>query len=133
VKLVILILILLVAGGIGAFYFADRSQTLSLTTDSHVKRFRRVAINDFVQSVKKWGSGIYVVGLDIHTGFIVNTGAEVFFIHSSYVEPFAVVKENASESKILASSNYRVLGKITADDRFIEKWLLKAEILTRTT
>jgi hypothetical protein len=111
---------------------ASENIILSLTTDPYVKRFRRVAISDFVTAVKKWGAGIYVVGLDIHTGFIVNTGGEVYFIHSSYVEPYTVVRERASESKILAASNYRVLGKVTADDVFIEKWLLRKEIVTRT-
>lgn len=111
---------------------ASENIILSLTTDAYVKRFRRVAIGDFVNAVKKWGAGIYVVGLDIHTGFIVNTGDDVYFIHSSYVEPYTVVRERATESKILAASNYRVLGKITADDLFIEKWLLTTEIVTRT-
>lgn len=111
---------------------ASENIILSLTTDPYVKRFRRVAIGDFVEAVRKWGAGIYVVGLDIHTGFIVNTGDEVYFIHSSYVEPYTVVREKAIESKILASSNYRVLGKITADDLFIKKWLLTNEIVTRT-
>lgn len=109
---------------------ASENIILSLTTDAHVKRFRRVAIGDFVSAVKQWGAGIYVVGLDIHTGFIVNTGDEVYFIHSSYVEPYTVVRERATESKILAASKYRVLGKITADDLFIEKWLLTTEINT---
>ena len=112
---------------------ASENIILSLTTDPYVKRFRRVAISDFVDAVQNWGAGIYVVGLDIHTGFIVNTGDDVYFVHSSYVEPYAVVRERASESKILAASNYRVLGKITADDLFIEKWLLQTEIVTRTT
>jgi hypothetical protein len=110
---------------------ASENIILSLTTDPYVKRFRRVAIGDFVTAVKKWGAGIYVVGLDIHTGFIVNTGSEVYFIHSSYVEPYMVVREKASESKILAASNYRVLGKVTADGRLMEKWLLRKEIVTR--
>ena len=111
---------------------ASENIILSLTTDSYVKRFRSVPISDFVTAVKKWGVGIYVVGLDIHTGFIVNTGGEVYFIHSSYVEPYTVVRERASESKILAASKYRVLGRITADGKFIEKWLLRKEIVTRT-
>ena len=111
---------------------ASENIILSLTTDAYVKRFRRVAISDFVNAVKEWGAGIYVVGLDIHTGFIVNTGDEVYFIHSSYVEPYTVVRERATESKILTASNYRVLGKITADDLFIKKWLLTTEIVTRT-
>jgi hypothetical protein len=111
---------------------ASENIILSLTTDPYVKRFRRVAISDFVTAVKKWGAGIYVVGLDIHTGFIVNTGGEMYFIHSSYVEPYTVVREKATESKILAASNYRVLGKVTADDLFMEKWVLRKEIVTRS-
>jgi len=112
---------------------ASENIILSLTTDPYVKRFRRVPVSDFVNAVKKWGTGLYVVGLDIHTGFIVNTGVEVYFIHSSYIEPYMVVREKAIESKILAASNYRVLGKISADDVFIEKWLLKEDVVTRTT
>lgn len=111
---------------------ASENIILSLTSDPYVKRFRRVAISHFVTAVKHWGVGIYVVGLDIHTGFIVNTGGEVYFIHSSYVEPYALVRERASDSKILAASKYRVLGKITADDVLVEKWLLRKEIVTRT-
>jgi hypothetical protein len=111
---------------------ASENIILSLTTDAYVRRFRRVPISDFVTAVKQWGTGLYVVGLDIHTGFIVNTGSEVYFIHSSYVEPYMVVREKAIQSKVLAASNYRVLGKIMSDDLFIEKWLLKKDIVTRT-
>jgi len=64
-----------------------------------------------VNAVKEWGPGIYIVGLDIHVGFIVNTGGEVYLVHSSYVEPYTVVKEKAIDSLILSSSNYRVLGE----------------------
>lgn len=39
-------------------------------------------------------------GLDIHTGFIVNNGDEVYFIHSSYVDQFMVVQETKRASKI---------------------------------
>lgn len=110
---------------------ASENIILSLTTEPYVKRFRRTPIEDFVKSVKEWGPGIYVVGLDIHTGFIVNNGAEVYFVHSSYIDPLMVVKETALDSKILQTSGYRVLGKITADDKLIERWLLKEEIVTR--
>ena len=72
---------------------ASENIILSLTTEPFVKRFRRVPIYQFVTAVKDWGPGIYIVGLDTHVGFIVNTGEEVYFIHSSYVEPYAVVKE----------------------------------------
>jgi hypothetical protein len=111
---------------------ASENIILSLTTNSYVKRFRNTPINDFVKALEQSGEGLYVVGLDIHVGFIVNTGDEVFFIHSSYAEPYKVVKEKAIDSTILASSKYRVLGKISADDSFIIKWLTKQEIITKT-
>jgi hypothetical protein len=62
--------------------------------------------------------------------FIVNNSDKVYFVHSSYVDPFMVVKETALDSKILQTSAYRVLGKITADDELIKGWLLKKEIVT---
>ena len=102
---------------------ASENIILSLTTEPFIKRFRRVAVDEFVTAVEKWGQGIYIVGLDNHVGFIVNTGAEVYFIHSAYVEPYAVIKEKAVESRILAASKYRVIGKISADDRLIGDWL----------
>jgi Sulfatase len=46
--------------------------------------------------------------------------------------PTIVVQEKASESRILMASDYRVLGKIVADDLLIEKWLLGKEIATRS-
>jgi hypothetical protein len=110
---------------------ASENIILSLTTNFFVRRFRRVAIEDFVSAVKNSGPGIYIVGLDIHVGFIVNTGDEVYFIHSSYVEPYAVVSEKAIESRILASSNYRVLGNVFADDLLISNWLAGKAIPTR--
>lgn len=110
---------------------ASENIILSLTTDPFVKRFRRVAIVDFVKAVKEWGPGIYIVGLDIHVGFIVNTDGEVYFVHSSYVDPYTVIKEKAIESRILSGSNYRVLGKVLADDLLITNWLLGKAISTR--
>ena len=110
---------------------ASEKIILSLTTNPFVKRFRRVAIDGFVTAVKNWGTGIYIVGLDIHVGFIVNTGDDVYFVHSSYVEPYKVIKERAIESSVLANSNYRVLGNILADDRFISNWLEGKAIATK--
>ena len=110
---------------------ASENIILSLTTAPFVRRFRRVAIGDFVNAVRESGPGIYIVGLDVHVGFIVNTGDEVYFVHSSYVEPYTVIREKAIESRILAGSNYRVLGNILADDELISTWLTGKAIATK--
>lgn len=110
---------------------ASEKIILSLTNESHVKRFRNAEIEKFVAAIGKWGAGLYIVGLDFHVGFIVNDGAQTFFIHSSYIEPRRVVREIAADSEILASSKYRVVGKISEDDELLTKWLLQKNILTK--
>jgi hypothetical protein len=104
---------------------------LSLTTNDHTKRFRTVPINSLIDTIKNWGPGLYVVGLDIHVGFILNLAGDVYFIHSSYVDPYCVVKERAVESQILKASRYRVLGKFSEDDDLILKWLRGDQFMTR--
>jgi hypothetical protein len=72
----------------------------SLTAAPFIKRFHNAPIEKFIDEVKKWGAGLYIVGLDIHVGFILNNGEEIYFIHSSYVEPSEVIREKAIESPI---------------------------------
>lgn len=110
---------------------ASENIILSLTNNSHTKRFRQVPINTFVDSIRRWGTGLYVVGLDNHVGFILNDSGDVYFIHSSYADPFSVVKERASESSILSASRYRVLGNLSEDDELILKWLEGDRFVTR--
>jgi hypothetical protein len=104
----------------------------SLTNEAHIKRFSNASINDSVEAIQEWGQGFYLVGLDIHTGFIINDAKGVSFVHSSYLKPRVVLKETARESPILSSSNYRVLGKLSADDGLVVKWLLEQAITTKT-
>jgi hypothetical protein len=110
---------------------ASEKIILSLTNEDYVKRFRNAKIEDFVEAIEKWGEGVYLVGLDFHVGFIINDGGKTYFIHSSYIEPRRVVKETAAGSEILASSKYRIIGKISADNELLTKWLLQKNIATK--
>ena len=49
---------------------------------------------------------------NFHTGFILNDGEEVYFIHANYLGKKEVMKEIAIESTVLSSSNYKVIGKV---------------------
>ena len=95
----------------------------SLVSDENIMRFSDYTITNFVGTLIDSGSGIYIVGLDCHTGFIQVKGDEVLFIHSSYLEPRMVIRERAIKSPILKSSRYRITGKITDDMHFLEGWL----------
>lgn len=102
----------------------------SLTTETFIKRFRNVTIEKFVENIKDFGEGLYIVGLDNHVGFILNNGNDIYFIHSSYVEPSEVIKEKALSSPILSSSKYRIVGNISADNNLLKKWLNQVNIPT---
>ncbi len=95
----------------------------SLTTEPFISRYRNVSLEKFTGEIEKLGAGLYIVGLDFHVGFLYHDGAEVYFIHSSYVEPSETIREKAASSPVLGASKYRVVGKLSGDDALILKWL----------
>lgn len=77
----------------------------------------------FADALEAAEPGIYIVGLDTHVGFVVVDAAGFRFIHSSGSRPWAVVDESRTEAGVLASSNWRMLGHLTADREVMRKWL----------
>ena len=102
---------------------ASEQMITSLVQAKYIQRFSNVAINDFTAAVTKQGFGLYLIGLDNHTGFIYNDGDTVYFIHSSVVGTRNVQKEIAAGSWVLQQSKYKVLGKISADEKVLNKWI----------
>jgi len=94
----------------------------SLVSKSSIRRFSNKPLTSFLNNVSEWGDGLYIVGLDFHVGFISVENGDAYFIHSSYQSPYAVTRDVASESAILASSKYRVVGKL-GDEKLINGWL----------
>ena len=102
---------------------ASEQMITSLVQAKYIQRFSNVAINDFTAAVTKQGFGLYLIGLDNHTGFIYNDGDTIYFIHSSVVGTRNVQKEIAAGSWVLQQSKYKVLGKISADEKVLTKWI----------
>ncbi|GAL85710.1 hypothetical protein Emtol_1001 [Sporocytophaga myxococcoides] len=98
----------------------------SLVSKKNVHHLSGIDINTFETKLKQFGNGIYVTGLDKHTGFILLSDEGNYFIHSSGMYPFQVVKEPLLESNVLIKSNYRVVGKISSDEGFLRKWVKHA-------
>lgn len=88
------------------------SEQLVKTTCTDLKRYSNKPIGDFVNDILSKGYGLYIVGLDNHTGFIFNDGKEVWFIHSGVYPPACALKEKAISSVTLINSGYRVVGKV---------------------
>ena len=103
---------------------ASETMIKKVNGDKNIKRYRNKSIQHFVAQVKKWGEGLYIVGLDYHTGFILNKRNKIYFIHSSFYAPSKVVSELALTSQALKESKYRVLGKLFVDDSSVRRWLL---------
>jgi len=103
----------------------------TLAPPEAIARFSDVPVERFEAAVAARGDGLYVVGLDIHVGFLIVRGGEVLFHHSSYVGPVSVVREAAVASSPLAQSRYRVIGKLFTEDALIEAWIRGTPIPTR--
>lgn len=101
---------------------ASESMIKNLTDEKHIRRFSGTDLPDFIEALKKQGDGIYVVGLDTHTGFLKVAGESVTFIHSAGLNPQCVIREDAANSRTLRKSKYRVTTKLSADEEFLLSW-----------
>jgi hypothetical protein len=102
---------------------ASEQIVINLVQDKYVKRFSNIDMDNFMAYLKLNGFGLYVIGLDNHTGFIFNDGVDIWFIHSTIVGTRDVQKEKAASSTILKNSKYRIVGKISADEKILNKWI----------
>lgn len=103
----------------------------NLVPAAHIHRYRDLSLADFVRRVAALGPGLYLVGLDLHVGFLrVRAGEKVQFVHSAVVAPGTVVLEDADTS-IGLLSRYRVVGKLSANDNLLRDWLLQRALPAR--
>jgi hypothetical protein len=102
---------------------ASEAMIKRLASPKYIHRFSNYSIADYVKEIKKLGDGIYLTGLDNHTGFTVCDNGKVYFVHSGGGSPARVLKEEALACGLLSASHYRVVGKITDDVVFLTKWL----------
>ncbi|BCX47351.1 conserved hypothetical protein [Haloferula helveola] len=79
---------------------------------------------EYAGELRGMDSGIRIVGLDTHVGFIVTRPDGFRFVHSSGSRPWCVVDEEEAGADVLRRSNYRVQGSLTANRDVVRKWLL---------
>ena len=102
---------------------ASEQMITTLIQPKYIRRFSNVDMAIFINAIQQQGYGLYIVGLDNHTGFIYNDGTQVYFIHSTFIGTRNVQKENAAASWVLKQSKYKVLGKLSADEKVLERWM----------
>lgn len=88
-------------------------------------RFAGMAPAVLERRIAALGDGVYIVGLNIHTGFLVVREGKVRVVHASYTPPQEVVDEPLTSSAVIHYSRGRgyVVTPLFRDDRLIDYWL----------
>lgn len=102
---------------------ASEQMIRTLIQPKYIQRFSNQPITNVIAAVQQQGYGLYIIGLDNHTGFIYNDGNDVYFIHSTYVGTKDVQYEKAATSKVLQWSKYKVIGKLSEDEKVLQNWM----------
>ncbi|MEZ5008456.1 MAG: hypothetical protein R2753_09950 [Chitinophagales bacterium] len=67
--------------------------------------------------------GLYVVGLSNHVGFLFLKDREVYFLHSTFLTPGAVIAELAEKSDAFMWSDVYYIGSVSNNPSLMKKWL----------
>lgn len=83
----------------------------------------KLSYKAFCDSIRNYDPGVFIIGLDYHTGFIVVDSTSAWFIHSYYAANIGVIKEVVELSPALLLSKTKWLMPLTADKDFVQRWL----------
>jgi hypothetical protein len=99
------------------------SMIVTKSLDPHgIETLWEKPVTELVTYFKSKPPGLWTVGLSYHVGFLHWDGFDLYFIHSNYLDPVAVVKEKALESEALGQSTVFCLGNITHNPWLMKKW-----------
>lgn len=96
------------------------SSAIIKNTCSEIKTYTR--IDELISHMNKQPTGIYMVGLSNHVGFIIKTKNHLRFVHSNYINNEGPVSERLLNSEALSNSNVYWIGRFT-NQQNIKKWL----------
>lgn len=77
-----------------------------------IKIYSNKPVEELIGQVIQSGAGLYIAGLDYHTGFIWYDGKEVYFIHAGFYGRKCVIKEKAIDCTVLKNSKLKMTGKV---------------------
>lgn len=86
-----------------------------------MRKWSDASMERFLADVRRMGPGLFIIGLDFHVGFLVQTESDLRFVHASYVTK-TVVDEPAASARPIVDSRYRVVGKLL-DRKNVRDWL----------
>lgn len=94
----------------------------TLARGTKVEWLRRLDSAQAVAAIReRFGDGLYVIGFDLHVGFLRIDGERAAFCHSSYLEPGAVTCEDPLTAGAFVSQLY-VVGDVL-NDQVLDDWI----------
>jgi hypothetical protein len=101
-----------------------------LPPGGQIHRYGNLSPDELEHRLVELGDGLYVVGLNIHVGFIVVRDRHAWFVHSSYTPPGTVVSEPVATSMAIALSQAKGywVSPLFRDDRIVEMWLRRQPV-----
>lgn len=88
-----------------------------------IRSFQGSSKNRMFDEIEEMGQGLFIVGLDSHTGFIVSDDLGLHFVHASGRFPRCVLRESARRSSVLRHSRLVMIGKFSDDRNLATRWL----------
>jgi hypothetical protein len=96
----------------------------TLSCGDSIYSFYNTTREKFISKTKsKLDTGLYVIGLDNHVGFLIRKKDSLFFIHSTYLKPSRVIRALADTSAALKYSQTFLLTEINYNTSLMLKWI----------
>lgn len=91
--------------------------------DDKIKTITNHKKEKVIEYLKTKPDGIFILGLDNHVGFVLKSGDELDFVHSSFWPQHKVVRVPLASSEIFNESGYFMIGELLYSDVTITKWV----------
>lgn len=103
---------------------ASQSMIYTLCPDDDVKIITGGQVAKVKEHILSKDDGIFLIGLDTHTGFVVKKGTDLQVVHSNYtMAADGVMSEPFDGATVINYNNYFVIGDFLNSDATIINWI----------
>lgn len=103
---------------------ASQSMINTLCPAADVKVITGGQVAKVKEHILSKDDGIFLLGLDTHTGFAVKKGNDIRVVHSNYnIGTDGVMSEPFDGATVINYNNYFVIGDFLNSDSTLEKWI----------
>lgn len=115
-------------------WLAQQASSVLIRTLCAKKNTKTITNNQTVkllEYMKLQEDGLFIIGLDTHTGYVVKQGNRLDFVHACYFSRKYVLREPVASSPILLDSKFYMIGNVLGTDETVITWLTKTPIRTQ--